>query len=84
MKDAARRMKTVDCGVLPVGEKPDKVVGMITDRDIVLRVTAEGKDPAKIEELKLLKAKQAKDLLKLGIRQNENALLCGRFDGQPL
>lgn len=37
-----------------------------------------------IEELKLLKAEQAEELLKLGIRQNENALLCGRFDGQPL
>jgi CBS domain-containing protein len=28
-------------------EKNDKMVGMITDRDIALRVVAEGKDPAK-------------------------------------
>lgn len=46
VKDAAKRMKQINCGVLPVGDA-DKVIGMITDRDITLRVTAEGKDPAK-------------------------------------
>lgn len=49
VKVAARRMKGVDCGVLPVGESADKVIGMITDRDITIRVTAEGKDPAKTQ-----------------------------------
>jgi CBS domain-containing protein len=44
VKDAARLMKDIDCGVLPVGTHPEKVIGMITDRDITLRVTAEGKD----------------------------------------
>jgi len=44
VKDAARLMKEIDCGVLPVGSA-DKVIGMITDRDITLRVTAEGKNP---------------------------------------
>lgn len=46
VKEAAELMKEIDCGVLPVGEL-DKVVGMITDRDITLRVTAEAKDPVK-------------------------------------
>jgi CBS domain-containing protein len=41
--DAARMMADCDCGVLPVGEN-DKLVGMITDRDIVVRALAEGKD----------------------------------------
>ncbi len=45
IREAAKRMKNVDCGVLPVGESPDNVIGMITDRDITLRITAEGKDP---------------------------------------
>lgn len=49
VKEAAKRMKSVDCGVLPVGESADKVIGMITDRDITLRVTAESKDPAKTQ-----------------------------------
>jgi CBS domain-containing protein len=46
IRDVAKRMREVDCGVLPVGS-PEEVVGIITDRDIVLRVVAEGKDPAK-------------------------------------
>ena len=42
VRDAARVMKEVDAGVLPVAEN-DRLVGMITDRDIVLRAVAEGK-----------------------------------------
>jgi CBS domain-containing protein len=37
-------MKKIDSGVLPVAEN-DKLVGMITDRDIAIRGTAEGKGP---------------------------------------
>lgn len=40
--DAARMMADSDCGVLPVGEN-DRLVGMITDRDIVIRALAQGK-----------------------------------------
>lgn len=46
LDEAARKMKDVDCGVLPVGTK-DKLQGIITDRDIVIRALAKGKDPAK-------------------------------------
>jgi CBS domain-containing protein len=41
---AARIMSEIDSGVLPVGEK-DRLVGMITDRDIAVRAVAEGRDP---------------------------------------
>jgi CBS domain-containing protein len=44
LRDAATAMKKLDVGVLPVGEH-DKLVGMITDRDIVIRGIAEGKGP---------------------------------------
>ena len=47
VKSAAKHMKKIDCGVLPVGIA-DKVIGIITDRDITIRVTAEGKDPGTI------------------------------------
>lgn len=57
VKEAARRMKGVDCGVLPVGESADKVIGMITDRDITIRVTAEGKDPAKTQVREVMTGK---------------------------
>jgi len=41
--EAARLMKSEDVGSLPVVEG-ERLVGMVTDRDIVLRVVAEGKD----------------------------------------
>jgi CBS domain-containing protein len=44
--EASRRMRDEDIGALPVGEN-DKLVGMVTDRDIVVRAVAEGKDPEK-------------------------------------
>lgn len=44
IRDAARKMKEIDTGVLPVGEN-DRLVGMITDRDIAVRAVAEGMGP---------------------------------------
>ena len=41
IRDAARMMAELDCGCLPVGEN-DRLVGMITDRDIAVRAVAEG------------------------------------------
>jgi len=43
--EAARLMRDVDVGIIPVVEG-DKLIGTVTDRDIVIRVVAEGKDPA--------------------------------------
>jgi CBS domain-containing protein len=45
LKAAARKMAEADCGILPVGEH-DRLVGMLSDRDIVVRAVAEGLDPA--------------------------------------
>lgn len=42
--DAARLMKEEDVGVAPVVEG-GRLIGAVTDRDIVLRVVFEGKDP---------------------------------------
>jgi CBS domain-containing protein len=41
IQDAAKLMDKNDCGSLPVGEG-DRLVGMITDRDIVIRAVAAG------------------------------------------
>jgi CBS domain-containing protein len=41
---AAKMMKQEDVGLAPIVEG-DRLVGTLTDRDIVLRVVAEGKDP---------------------------------------
>jgi CBS domain-containing protein len=42
--EAADRMKVLDVGALPVCDG-DRVVGMVTDRDITVRAIAEGWDP---------------------------------------
>jgi CBS domain-containing protein len=42
--EAARIMKQADTGVVPVTED-GRLAGMVTDRDIAIRVVAEGKDP---------------------------------------
>ena len=44
LQEAARRMKELDVGSLPVCEN-DRLTGIVTDRDIVLRSVAEGRDP---------------------------------------
>ena len=41
---AAKMMKQEDVGLAPIVEG-DRLVGTLTDRDIVVRVVAEGKDP---------------------------------------
>lgn len=43
--EAAQRMRDEDVGSLPVVKDDGRCVGMVTDRDIALRVVAEGKDP---------------------------------------
>ncbi|TAJ83607.1 CBS domain-containing protein [Reyranella sp.] len=44
IEEAARMMLAIDAGMLPVGTE-DRLVGMITDRDIAVRAIAEGKGP---------------------------------------
>jgi CBS domain-containing protein len=46
VKEIAARMEKDDIGAVPIG-RDDKLVGMVTDRDIALRVAAKGLDAAK-------------------------------------
>lgn len=43
--DAARKMAELDVGSLPICGEDDRLKGMLTDRDIVVKVLADGKDP---------------------------------------
>jgi len=45
LQDAARKMRDLDVGPLPLCGDDDRLAGMITDRDIVVRAVAEGRDP---------------------------------------
>ncbi|WP_373290024.1 CBS domain-containing protein [Longimycelium tulufanense] len=44
---AAQQMRKLDVGALPICDN-DRLAGMITDRDIVVRCVAEGRDPSKV------------------------------------
>jgi CBS domain-containing protein len=44
IRDVAKIMAEIDAGAMPVGEN-DRLVGMITDRDIAIRAVALGKGP---------------------------------------
>ncbi len=43
--DAARKMRDLDVGALPICGQDNRLKGMLTDRDIVVRCLAEGGDP---------------------------------------
>ncbi|MFF8275738.1 CBS domain-containing protein [Streptomyces lateritius] len=44
--DAAKKMTELGVGALPICGPDEKLKGMLTDRDIVVKVLGEGKDPA--------------------------------------
>jgi len=51
IKEAAQQMRKGNFGMMPVGEN-DRMIGTISDRDIVIRAVAEGKDPStKVREI---------------------------------
>ena len=45
LDQVAKMMIQTDCGEIPVLDVNDRVIGVVTDRDIVCRVVAEGKNP---------------------------------------
>lgn len=47
---AAKLMAECDCGALPV-EDQDRLVGMVTDRDIVVRALAQGRADARVSDV---------------------------------
>jgi|tagenome__1003787_1003787.scaffolds.fasta_scaffold20413184_1 CBS domain-containing protein len=47
LEEIATMMKSEDTGAIPVVEE-DELLGLITDRDIVIRCVAEGRDPAEV------------------------------------
>ena len=43
--DAAKRLAELDVGSMPICGEDDRLKGMLTDRDIVVKALAQGKDP---------------------------------------
>ena len=46
--DAARKLAELDVGSMPICGEDDRLKGMLTDRDIVVKVLAQGKDPGSV------------------------------------
>ncbi|MFE4976537.1 CBS domain-containing protein [Kitasatospora sp. NPDC056651] len=53
LSEAARMMRDMNVGSLPICGDDQKLKGIITDRDIVLRCIAEGKDPERTTAMEL-------------------------------
>ena len=59
LADAARKMKELDVGALPICGDDNRLKGMITDRDIVVRCVADGGDPNSMKVSELAEGKPA-------------------------
>jgi len=47
--DAAKRLAELDVGAMPICGNDERLKGMLTDRDIVIKVLAQGKDPGSVK-----------------------------------
>lgn len=47
VKDAVEKMIKLDCGFIPIGEN-DRLIGAVTDRDVVIRAVGKGKDSSAV------------------------------------
>lgn len=55
--EAARRMADLQVGALPICGEDDRLAGVLTDRDIVVRCVARGGDPASVRAAELADGK---------------------------
>ena len=46
--DAAKKLSELDVGSMPICGEDDRLKGMLTDRDIVMKVLAQGQDPSSV------------------------------------
>ena len=70
--DAAKMMAKIDVGALPICGDDNRLKGMVTDRDIVVKVLAEKRDPSSTKAGELGEGKPvtigADDSIKLAIK----------------
>jgi CBS domain-containing protein len=55
--EAAKRMEQLDVGVLPICGEDDRLKGMLTDRDIVVKALAHDRDPQTMKCVELAQGK---------------------------
>jgi CBS domain-containing protein len=49
LEDAAKKLADLDVGAMPICGEDDRLKGMLTDRDIVIKAIAAGKSPAEVK-----------------------------------
>ena len=54
LNDVANLMVEADCGEIPVTDSSNRLVGVITDRDIVCRAVAKGKNPSAVTAAEIM------------------------------
>ncbi|GAA1145997.1 CBS domain-containing protein [Nesterenkonia lutea] len=59
LEEAAKKMKELDVGALPICGEDNRLKGVITDRDIVLKCLAVGTDPRQVNAGQLAQGKPA-------------------------
>jgi CBS domain-containing protein len=57
IQDVAKKLGELNVGAVPICGDDDKLQGMITDRDIAVKVVAEGKDPGSVTAADLAEGK---------------------------
>ncbi|HEX5202165.1 CBS domain-containing protein [Paractinoplanes rhizophilus] len=57
LADAARKMAELDVGSLPICGEDNRLKGMLTDRDIVVKAIAKGRNPADVRAGELAQGK---------------------------
>jgi CBS domain-containing protein len=57
LADAARKMRDLDVGSLPICGDDNRLKGMVTDRDIVIKCVADGGDPGSVKVSELAEGK---------------------------
>jgi CBS domain-containing protein len=57
LADAARKMRDLDVGALPICGDDDRLAGVVTDRDIVVKCVADGGDPSSVKVSELAEGK---------------------------
>lgn len=57
LADASRKMAELDVGSLPICGEDNRLKGMVTDRDIVIKAVAQGRDPAQVTAGELAQGK---------------------------
>ena len=58
VEQAARQMADQDVGALPVCSAEGRLAGVVTDRDLAVKVVAEGRDPATTKVADLLSGRE--------------------------